>query len=659
MKFLTFFSFFVLSAYFLIGQQLRVDSLQKELLKQNADTAKIKILNRLVYDLHRSQPYLAAEYAGKALIMAKKLNNPRFIASCNYSFALSYWAMGNYSLSLEYLNKNLPNYEKHNDYKGLARTYDFIGVNYHSLNNQPLAQKYALLGNSAALKSKDIALIASSYNNLGITYYMMNKIDLALECYQNSRKRYEELGDTFAVAQAVNNISNCYVSLKHYEKALNGFLSNIERLKNSTNKITQCISIENIGLIYFELRKYDLARRYFEQAVDTARLYRLLRQEANALNALYRADTALKNYKLAIVELEENIRLNDSLFSIQKAKAISELEIKYETEKKKKENEILIQSQKYTRILIVLLIILLLIFVLLWYMRFRVIQLLELKNAELHKQKDQISIQKSLIDIQNTELTQHKEHLEAEVEQRTISLKIAKEKAEESNRLKSAFLQNISHEIRTPLNAIIGFSELLLDDEDINPEHFHIYKKNIAESSNKLLQIIGDIIEISKCQSNQISVHHEEFELIRCVNGIYAEFKIRAAAKGIDLLTNLDFSKQKHYVNSDWTKISKIIWHLTDNALKFTSDGFISLDFWINDSSIRFVISDSGIGISKESLATIFDLFRQVETGISRNFSGNGLGLSIVKAYIDLLGGTIDISSEVNKGTIVSVQIPV
>ena len=234
----------------------------------------------------------------------------------------------------------------------------------------------------------------------------------------------------------------------------------------------------------------------------------------------------------------------------------------------------------------------------------------------------------------------------------------AKEKAEESDRLKSAFLQNMSHEIRTPLNAIVGLSGLITKKEK-TPEQLEKYSEIISKSSDKLLRIITDIIEISQIQAKQITLKITEFNILNLISQLEREFIGLANEKNINLRFDVEFHFQKINIQSDFEKLKRILSHLIDNAIKFTTRGSVSFKFEIIGEKMLFTIEDTGIGIPDEIQNQIFEPFRQVETGIIRNYGGNGLGLSIAGSFTQILKGNISMKSEIDKGTVFILSFPV
>jgi len=231
--------------------------------------------------------------------------------------------------------------------------------------------------------------------------------------------------------------------------------------------------------------------------------------------------------------------------------------------------------------------------------------------------------------------------------------------SEASNKLKTSFLANISHEIRTPLNSVVGFSNLLLAN-DISNEVKAEYIENINYNSEKLLQIIGDIIDLSRLESSQIEISYEETSLNSIVNEIIegARQIIRRNEKSIILNIKNLFEDNNDLIFTDRIWLKRVLSHLMDNAIKFTLEGSIEFSYLRENEDIVFKIRDTGIGISKENLGHIFEEFRQEISGHHRPFEGLGIGLTLAKEVVERMGGKIFVQSEKGIGSEFGFSIP-
>ncbi|MGQ1891099.1 ATP-binding protein [Thermophagus sp. OGC60D27] len=236
-------------------------------------------------------------------------------------------------------------------------------------------------------------------------------------------------------------------------------------------------------------------------------------------------------------------------------------------------------------------------------------------------------------------------------------LLIAKEKAEESDRLKSAFLANMSHEIRTPMNGIMGFADLLKDpllSDDERNEYIEI----IRRSGNRLLNIINDLINISKIESGQMGVNISETNINVQLDFLFSFFETETKQKNINLSLVKPLSDIQSIVKTDKEKVYAILTNLIKNAIKFTDQGTIEFGYTPKEECIEFFVRDTGIGISPENQQSILERFIQVDSTFSASHEGAGLGLSICKAYVELLGGKLWVESEISKGSTFFFTVP-
>lgn len=280
------------------------------------------------------------------------------------------------------------------------------------------------------------------------------------------------------------------------------------------------------------------------------------------------------------------------------------------------------------------------------------------KNEMLiQKQYQELKLTEKEISLTNAELTQARDKL---IETNSELAK-AKQKAENSDRLKTEFINNMSHEIRTPMNGIMGFSRLL-DKENLSTEKTKLYTNIIINSGNQLMRIIDDILEISKLETKQVKINNTEI----CLNDLLLEqfsiFDIKAKEKRIPLYLKKGLNDNESKILTDEVKLVKIIENLIENALKFTSEGYVELSYKIEklgeNAFIQISVKDTGIGIRPEKQEIIFQRFSQEDDELSLKVGGLGLGLAIAKENTELLGGKLSLISEKGKGSTFFVTIP-
>ncbi|MBW6535498.1 MAG: response regulator [Mariniphaga sp.] len=226
----------------------------------------------------------------------------------------------------------------------------------------------------------------------------------------------------------------------------------------------------------------------------------------------------------------------------------------------------------------------------------------------------------------------------------------AKEKAEENERLKSSFLANMSHEIRTPMNGILGFTELLKTLK-LKSEEQQNYIGIIEKSGARMLSIINDIISISKIESKQIEVSVSETDINEQLEYIYHFFRLEAEQKKLNISIKTPLQKKEAVIRTDREKLYAILTNLVKNAIKFTQTGSVELGYELKGDFFEFYVKDSGPGIKEEQKEIIFERFRQGSEALNRNYEGAGLGLSISKAYVKMLGGKIRVENSAEKNT--------
>ena len=301
-----------------------------------------------------------------------------------------------------------------------------------------------------------------------------------------------------------------------------------------------------------------------------------------------------------------------------------------------------------------------LLLILFIFVRWRLRRLVMEKNLLEGKVRDrtqQIETQRDLLLKSQQDLDTINKELEKRVQDRTSEYLLAKEKAESSDRLKTAFMHSISHEIRTPLNGILGFGQMMLDYE-MTPEEKKMYFDILQRSSDRLLNTITDYMDISLIVTGNLDVNRKWFNPVSLLDGLFANYEHVARVKKLDFSLILPPDNGQGHFFTDQELLSKILGHLLDNAIKFTDQGSVEFGYNTRDEELQFFVRDTGCGIAEDDYDLIFDHFAQAGIEGSIFHEGSGLGLSIAKGLVQMLGGRIWLRSSAAEGSTFFITIP-
>ncbi len=283
-------------------------------------------------------------------------------------------------------------------------------------------------------------------------------------------------------------------------------------------------------------------------------------------------------------------------------------------------------------------------------------QLVDQRTTDLLRANELLGEKQSLIEMRNTELASHKASLESKVIERTSELEIAKKMAEDSDRLKSAFLANLSHEIRTPMNAIVGFSSLLKSNLS-SPEEMDTHVDIITDNCRSLLVLIDDILDLSLINSGQMEIVKDSCNVDAMIDGLFRFYALKED-KNLSVSMELDNSDGPLWLETDGIRLKQVFSNLLGNAYKFTESGEIVIGYRRHEDGVHFFVKDTGTGIDSTNLDRIFDRFYKVEASDDQLFRGTGLGLAICSEIIRLLGGQIGVDSVVGEGSTFHFELP-
>ena len=428
-----------------------------------------------------------------------------------------------------------------------------------------------------------------------------------------------------------------------------------------------------------EIQKSEIRRQELQVSAQKNSLDTLISKTERQRQVISNNYFVLKKYqteidlqlKQKILETQEMIKRNDIL-------AKQRVEIQNQQQKIANQGDVLnlqqkrIKTQQWVMFLSFAIVILISILIFFIYTQFKRKQkankLLEEKNLtiqhkndEIEQQQEEILLQSQLLEDTNRQLEEHNLQLEVVVQERTNEYKIAKEKAEESDKLKSAFLANMSHEIRTPLNAIVGFSDLLARRVPLDSE-VQQFIDIVQQSSQDLLMLINDIIDIAKIESGQLQIVYTDSELDSELKELFVLYSEMVATNDkyakIKLIYSPDPSEKHLIISTDFFRVKQVFKNLINNALKFTLAGSIHFGYQVLRDKIEFFVFDTGIGIPEHFHNVIFQRFRKINQDQEKFYTGTGIGLAISKSIMELLGGKIWFTSEQGKGTKFFFTIP-
>jgi signal transduction histidine kinase/DNA-binding response OmpR family regulator len=615
-----------------------------------------------VLNIQRKTDSLAFQHITHALDLALSEKSPFLISVGYLKLGQYYFVTGNARKSLEYLHQSLVISEENNFEKLMAEAYNRSGHAFKALNiYQDAISNYLKALRIFETMKDEQATVARIFNDMGTVYQRTDDYEDALNYFNRALKINTNRQDTVGVLVNTLNIGVIHQKKGNFEEALSYYYKILPITRVQKDKLREAIITGNIGSTLVEQGKLEQGLAYLNQALalkeelrnpksilhtlnDIAdvkvklrdgsgakataeRVVSLARQheEADYLRFGYlnlsKSYRLLKDHERAYYFLEKYKVLNDSLFGIEKAQQINELQIRYDTEKK------------------------------------------DMAINALQQEKDMANAQRKIYFLLGTIVSLVLIGLYVHQRLKTKRNQQLLEKEREVDRMKSDFFANISHEFRTPLALILGPIDTILDKTDDPSSRFQLWlmKKN----ATRLLRLINQILELSKMQAGYLTLRASKFNAVSLIKGVSASFQSMAESKDIRL--EIISTDEEISLYGDPEQIETICINLISNAFKFSDAGAkvtvqinrvhaISAQFPKEVLELR--VMDTGIGISKKHLDQIFDRFYRVGSSSVKEYGGTGIGLALTKDLVELHKGTIDVTSEPGVGTSVTVRLP-
>lgn len=594
---------------------------------------------------------------------------------------------GEYQNAYEIALKGLSRFPDQTPVRSRALLYNYLGMLCDQWGVLLPSLKYYQQALDESGKLADSGLMSVAYNNIGLVYKKMKRYDFAIRYLERSQSIDQARGDSVGVAEVCNNLGIIYTSLRMFEKGLQCYNQSFSIIKGISDSSFYSLIYNNLGDLYLAMGNYSLALELAQKSVaidrallSEAELATSLQTRGKVFVHLRRYDEALADYLEAEVIcrrnsllgelislyseladlyrlmgepakafglLRKSIQMNDSVFNEQLMnqslyiildRELVEKQDEINKLKAERQSEVVVLAEKnelirrktgfqHSLMLAMAVTAVILVFMVRLHKKYRIANMkLRLQNIDMEHQKAKL--------IQ------------------------AIEKGKEADRLKENFLTSMNHELRTPLNGIIGFAEII--ENESTDDVLADMARAINQSGSRLMTTLNGLLNLSQIERNMVEVTWSVFSVNEMVDGIASKFKSQAEQKSLQL--NISLPEKPIRVSSDEVLVARVIENLLDNAIKFTNQGSVSLAVkGVNTpAGYRMIldVADTGIGIDADHLETVFHQFRQVSEGLVRDFEGTGVGLSLCRSYLILLGGDLKVVSTPGQGSVFSILLP-
>lgn len=646
-----------------------IDSLEIELKKAN-ELNKIDILITLSKAYWTIAPSKGILYSNKAIELAEKHNNKNDKAKALLYGGVNMWFMGAYDTSLEYFQKSLTIAREIHNERLCAYNLNNLGMVNTNLKNYEKAINYYSESSLIIKKLDDEIEYAKIKNNIAGLNMHLGNLNKALKQHLYVLKIIENSDEHFFLIWLLNDIGVVYYKKENYKLALQYFYKSLKKSNKTDDNIGKSIIFNSIGEVYLKQKKYEKAKEYFFNGLKYA-------EETNAkenIKEIYKNISeyysAINNYKKSLNYYKLYKILSDSIMNENKIHTIVEMQTIYEMESKEKENNLLrknIEISKLTKkkdnnlhIFSIILLLFTVFMIILIYskliMKKQRNKELNEKNFLINKQKNQLS--NTLIELQklNNKLKLQKKEIQTSSEE----LGVANKQLTELNATKDKFFSIIAHDLKSPFNAILGFSDILLENHnDYNDEERKKIIRLVNNSANSAFSLLENLLTWSRSQSGQVSFSPEKLHLNILLSETMVDLQSQANKKNIQLLETVS---ENNMIFADKNMIATVFRNLISNAIKFTSKNgtiIIASKKQTDSNFLEISVTDTGVGIPQDKIDDLFRIDKNTSTQGTENEKGTGLGLILCKEFVKKNSGKIWVESEVDIGSKFIFTLPV
>lgn len=692
-----YFLFLMLLMSVAVRPQSKIDSLEKRLDRETVDSLKVRLLLDLFDEYQYEDPAQAEKTVQRALGVATQIKDRRYEVMALNSFANllngraqndsaitvfqnalalaeridyasgkgiallglgnTYLSKGDLDTAEAYHQRNIAFAQEVDDFEGLASSHNNLGNIYNETGEYKKAMEaytYAAkmnteIGNekNAGINFANIGLInqkltnydraldyyaksdslfkkfdflpgrAFVLKNMGVVYRNQQKPDEALEKYRQALESYQQMDLKREMSQVYENIGNIYSDKRQSDQAIANYHRSLSIATQTRDSINMAIFNQSLGLEFFYAKKWDSAGYYSSRALEMAKVVGADLTAMDGYKTLAQVYQAQSEHEKAYAALMEYQTMRDSLYTIEKRDLAEEIEAQYQNEEKTKEIALLASEKE--------------------------LQALQLSQRR-NERNGTIALAGLILLLAILLYNQYR------IKQRS------NKELRELGQLKSNFFANISHEFRTPLTLIKGPIEHLEQnpEEQLGKEDIKMIRRN----TNKVLGLVNQLLDLSRIDEGKLQLKSTEGDVFKCLRTAAASFNSHAAQRHMDY--RVEIPGDTLWAAFDRDKLEKVIYNLLSNAFKFSQDGeLVAMKVAYEREELIIQVSDSGRGISEDKLPFIFDRFYQVDSSMTKDREGSGIGLSLSKDLVELMDGTITVSSEEGKGTYFTVQLPI
>jgi len=561
--------------------------------------------------------------------------------------------LGQYEEALNISLRALPYFEYVEDSIKIATCKNTIAACYDAIGNYDKAVEYYKSAINMMTSNGNILMKANFYNNLGEVYKHKKDFGNANEYYKKALDIFSQFQILEGMSVAENNIGECFLSRGDYENALLYFRKSLERVDKQNDHYKLAILYKNIGKVYLKTNNYSQAVSYLNKAVSEGKAIGILEEIFPAYEDLAEAYAQSGDFRNAYNYHKLFSDAKDEFSRKTNAEKISEIDIKYQTIKKEKEIELLKKNQEINKLqlsrqlgLVVALVLFSLViggFSIVIFKRYKDNKRL---NSILEERNKQIGARQDELNLINHQLTETNKKLTASEK----DLKLL-------NATKDKFFSIIAHDLKGPFSSLLGLTEIINENiETISPEELRDMSRGLYKTSRQVYSLTSNLLEWSRSQLNMLNIKRELFDFNELVNNNARLYKNNLQAKTITLNTALC---RESIVNTDKDMIDFTLRNLLHNAIKFTKhEGKINISTAVEKNFLKVEVSDTGIGIPEEALDNLFKIESTFTSKGTEEEKGTGLGLVLVREFIEKIGGNIFVKSKVNHGTTFTFTIP-